>query len=66
MRFRAFLFLLLISLFNMSRLRAQSDTAAEFKPHGTFWGLTFGDFAFKGNADTVGNGLGTRGSNQWW
>ena len=42
-----------------------TDSAlSDFKPHGTIWGLTFGDYAFKQNADTVGNPPG-RGSNQY-
>jgi hypothetical protein len=54
-------FILLSSI----QLHAQTkDTLADFKQRGTLWGLTFGDFAFKGNADTVGDGLG-RGNNQY-
>src|ERR1700719_2829784 len=30
-----------------------ADTTAEFKPHGKLWGYAFGDFAYKGNADTL-------------
>ena len=48
-----------------TRLMAQTpDSTKEFKPHGTLWGYVFGDFAFKGSADTVGNGLG-RGTTQY-
>jgi len=47
------------------RVQAQTqDSTIEFKPHGSLWGLTFGDYVFKGNADSVGDGLG-RGSNQY-
>ena len=38
-----------------------ADTTAEFKPHGNLWGYTFGDFAYKGNADILNRG----GSNQY-
>jgi len=41
-----------------------TDSTAKFKPHGNLWALTFGDYAFKGNADTVGNPPG-RGTNQY-
>ncbi len=33
------------------------DTVAEFVPHGKLWGCTFGDFAYKGNADVANRGL---------
>jgi len=60
--FASFLLMAAISF----QLRAQdADTAKPvFKPHGNIWGLTFGDYVFKGNADTVGSGQG-RGSNQY-
>ena len=49
----------------VSNISAQTtDTFESFKPHGTLWGLTFGDYVYKGSADTVGSGLG-RGSNQY-
>jgi len=38
-----------------------ADTTAEFKPGGNLWGYTFGDFAYKGNADNLNRG----GSNQY-
>ena len=42
--------------------KAQSaDTTVEFKPSGNLWGYTFGDFAYKGNADNLNRG----GSNQY-
>src|SRR5580700_5312714 len=33
--------------------KAQEDTTAEFKPHGNLWGYTFGDFAYKSDADNL-------------
>jgi len=60
----AFPILIFIIVF-IPRSQAQSmDTVAPFKPGGNLWGLTFGDFLYKGNADTVGSSLG-RGSNQY-
>ncbi len=56
--------LLTPAFFSLTTRAQTQDSVAEFKPHGTLWGLTFGDYAFKGNADTVNNGLG-RGSNQY-
>jgi len=59
------LFILLLIMVFTTMLKAQStDTVAAFKPHGTLWGLTFGDYVYKGNADTVGSGQG-RGTNQY-
>jgi len=56
--------LFIIFIFTDS-LRAQNvDTVSPFKAHGNLWGLAFGDYVYKGNADTVGGGLG-RGSNQY-
>jgi len=43
---------------------AQADSVVEFKPSGKLWGYAFGDFAFKGSADTI-NGGGRGGSNQY-
>ena len=42
-----------------------ADTTTEFKPHGTLWGYTFMDFAYKGNADNIGTAAAPvyRGSN---
>ena len=37
------------------------DTTTEFKPSGNLWGYTFGDFAYKANADVLNRG----GSNQY-
>jgi hypothetical protein len=37
------------------------DTTQEFKPHGELWGCTFGDFAYKTNADILNRG----GTNQY-
>ena len=60
----AFFVFSLITLFHF-RLAAQTtDTITAFKPHGNLWGLTFGDYMYKPNADTAGGGLG-RGSNQY-
>jgi hypothetical protein len=52
------------SLFVMAAGAAQAqmaDTTTEFRPHGTLWGYTFGDFAYKGNSDILNRG----GSNQY-
>ncbi len=32
---------------------ANADTTAEFKPHGQLWGVAFGDYAYKENADVL-------------
>jgi hypothetical protein len=43
-------------------VQAQSaDTTAEFKPSGTLWGYTFGDYSFKNTGDNLNRG----GSNQY-
>jgi len=42
-------------------VNAQSSSDTAFKPQGTLWGYTFGDFAYKGNADNLNRG----GSNQY-
>ena len=61
----SFCAILLLNLSSEDRLNAQvTDTLETFKPHGNFWGLTFGDYAYKGSADTVGDGLG-RGNNPY-
>lgn len=52
------------SAFTFGALAQSIDTVQPFKPHGNLWGLTFGDYAFKQNADTVGNPPG-RGTNQY-
>ena len=46
---------------------AQSaDSVTAFKPHGTLWGLTFGDYIYKVNADTAGGTTPPgRGKNQY-
>jgi len=36
------------------------DTTAEFKPHGKLWGITFGDFVDKTNADILNRGGGNQ------
>jgi len=41
-----------------------TDSIEKFKPHGNLWGYAFGDYMYKGSADTVGGGLG-RGNNQY-
>lgn len=65
MKIASSLFILLLILAFTHVLKAQSnDSVATFKPHGTLWGLTFGDYVYKGNADTVGSGQG-RGTNQY-
>lgn len=65
MNWKPTLLSVLASVILTQKTQAQSvDSAAVFKPHGTLWGLTFGDYVFKGNADTVGSGLG-RGNNQY-
>ncbi len=49
-------------------VHAQSSSDTVFKPHGTLWGYAFGDFAYKGNADTAGfakNAKYRGGSNQY-
>ena len=57
--------LLLIPMFACGAKAQTADSVATtFKPHGTLWGLTFGDFLYKANADTVGPSKG-RGSNQY-
>jgi len=51
-----------IALLFASAANAQmADTTSEFKPHGNLWGYSFGDFAYKGNADNLNRG----GSNQY-
>ena len=65
MNLKRFFFPLFIPLSFAINLQAQNkDSIADFKPQGTLWGLTFGDYAFKGKADTIGDGLG-RGNNQY-
>ncbi len=59
----AALFILSFPICNSAYAQAK-DSLVDFKPHGSFWGLAFGDFAFKPDADTVGDGLG-RGANQY-
>jgi hypothetical protein len=49
---------------NLSSNAQTADSTEVFKPHGNLWGLTFGDYMYKPNADTAGQGLG-RGSNQY-
>ena len=39
----------------------ETDTIADFKPHGQLWGCAFGDFAYKPNADILNRG----GTNQY-
>ena len=58
--------LMLLLIFCTLSAGAQSldSMAAEFRKRGNLWGLTFGDYVFKGNADTAGSGLG-RGNNQY-
>ena len=51
-------------LFTNQSIAQSADTTAPFKPHGNVWALTFGDYAYKQNADTVGNPPG-RGTNQY-
>jgi len=53
----------LIVLVTDQSLAQQQDSSA-FKPHGNLWGLAFGDYVYKVNADTAGAGLG-RGGNQY-
>jgi len=57
-------FILVFVSFSMDTIAQSIDSTTVFKPHGTLWGYVFGDFAFKGNADTVGGGLG-RGTTQY-
>ena len=59
-----FLFLVISGIIAFKIQAQTQDSATAFKPHGNLWGLTFGDYAFKGNADSVNNGLG-RGANQY-
>ncbi len=36
---------------------AQTETDKKFKPHGQLWGMAFGDFDYKGNADILNRGV---------
>lgn len=62
-----FFILALISCSFVSRSQTL-DTMTDFIPSASLWGYAFGDYAFKGNADTVGNAYGSPGrggSNQY-
>ena len=52
---------MLVLLGPYSDLQAQGPTDSTFKPSGKVWGLGFGDFAFKANADESNRG----GTNQY-
>lgn len=50
---------IVLAIFNFVPLRAQTaDTAkkAGFKPNGKVWGYVFGDYAYKGHADSLKRG----------
>ena len=58
------IFSLAFVIITINAIAQTQDSIVDFKPHGNLWGLSFGDYAYKANADTVGNPPG-RGTNQY-
>jgi hypothetical protein len=51
--------ILMLALISFKAKAQDNSDSKEFKPHGKLWGLAFGDFAYKADADTVGGGRGS-------
>ncbi len=61
-----FLALLAPAFLSITAQAQTQDSITEFKPHGTLWGLSFGDYVYKVNADTAGGTTPPgRGKNQY-
>jgi hypothetical protein len=44
---------------SFSSLAQNLDTATVMEPHGKLWGMAFGDYDYKGNADNLNRGVNT-------